>query len=255
MFIRSGGIRRREQTIMITERPLIPEIFNEQDLPVFDREIREFLEEPAGLQYVVEPRITSVEVTMIYEQGSLRSASTPTGPVTTSVKTILTVPLTFIPLRKDITAPDDLEITADVYMEAEARARLNQERTAKKLPAFSNARAAVEDSLYQTDPRVSAKRPLSYFCSGAGSKTAIQAATHYELMIVLQDLGLRVNRPHIRVSSGISEVIDHCRRMKAEKGDFPYPVEGALIRLNSLDLKEKLTRASGHWRGKVVFKF
>jgi len=235
--------------------PTTSEIFNEQDLLVFDEEMRKFLAEPAVLQYVVEPRITAVEVVMIYEKGSLRSASTPTGPVTASVKTILTVPLTFVPLRKENAAPDYLEIRTDVYMETEAFARLNQERTAKNLASFSDPRAAVEDSLLQTDPRISAKRPLNYFCSGTGTRSDFQAATHYELMVALQELGLRVNRPHIRVRNGIHEVIDHCRRLIAERGNFPYPVEGALIRVNSLDLQAKLAHTSGDRRGKVLFKF
>jgi DNA ligase (NAD+) len=234
---------------------VIPEIFNEQELLEFDRETREFLEGPARLQYLVEPRITAVEVAMIYEQGALRSASTQTGPVTTSVKTILTVPLTFVPLRKEIAVPAYLEIRADLYMESEAFARLNEQRAAKNLTPFPDVKAAVEDSLRQTDPRVSAKRPLNYFCSGAGPKTEIQAPTHYKLMLALQDLGLRVNRPHIKVGNGIHEVIDRCQHLRAEKGTLPYPVEGALIRANSLDLQERLSRTSGHWRGKAVFRF
>ena len=233
----------------------ISELFNEQDLLVFDGEIRKFLEEPAVLQYVVEPRLTAVEVVMIYEQGSLRSASTRTGPVTPSVKTILTVPLTFIPLRKESVVPDYLEIRADVYMDTEALARLNQERTGRHLPSFSDSRAAAEDSLSQTDPRISAKRPLNYFCSGTGQKTEFHAATHYDLMVALQELGLRVNRPQIKVVNGIHEVIDHCQRLRAERGNFPYPVEGALIRLNSLVLQAKLAHASGDRNGTVVCKF
>jgi DNA ligase (NAD+) len=240
---------------MELEQQLISELFNEQDLLTFDREIREFLAEPVVLQYVVEPRITAVEVMMIYEKGSLRSASTQTGPVTTSFKTILTVPLTFVPLRKERSVPDYLEIRSDVYMEAEAFACLNQERAKKNLPSFSDPRAAVGDSLLQTDPRVSAKRPLNYFCSGSGKSADLQAATHYELMVSLQELGLRVNRPHIQTVGGIHEVIDHCLRLRAEKGNFPYPVEGALIRINSLDLQARLARASGDRRGTVVFRF
>jgi len=238
-----------------TKQLVILQVFDEQALLGFDKETREFLGEPSGLQYVLEPRITAVEVAVIYEQGSLRSASTQRGPVTTSVKTILTVPLTFVPLRKDMPVPDYLEISADLYMESEALAQLNQQRAAKTLPPFSDPKTAVEDSLHQTDPRVSAKRPLNYFCTGIGSKTEIQALTHYQLMLALQDLGLRVNRPHLKVGNGIREVIEHCNRLKAEKGDFPYPVEGALIRVNSLDLQERLTPASGYQRSKVVFRF
>lgn len=183
------------------------------------------------------------------------SASARTGPVTTSMKTILTVPLTFMPLRREIPIPRSLEITADLYMESEALERLNQQRAARNLPIFFDPKSAVEDSLCQTDPRVSAKRPLNYFCSGTASKTGIQAATHYGVMLALQDLGFRVNRPHLKVGNGVREVLDHCRRLRAEKGDFPYPVEGALIRLDSLDLQARLSRASSHRTSKVVFRF
>jgi DNA ligase (NAD+) len=237
------------------QEQLISELFNEQDLLVSDEEMRKSLAEPAVLQYVVEPRITAVEVVMIYEKGSLRSVSAQRAPVTASVKTILTVPLTFVPLRKERPVPDYLEIMADVYMDSEPFARLNQERTAKNLASFSDPRAAVEDSLLQTDPRISAKRPLNYFCSGARKKPDLQAATYYELMVAVQELGLRVNRRHIKLGNGIHEVIDHCQRLRAEKRTLPYPVEGALIRVNSLDLQAKLTHASGNWRGKVVFRF
>jgi DNA ligase (NAD+) len=239
----------------MSQKHLISEVLNEQDLLTFDEELRQLLKEPGGLQYVVEPKITAVEVVMTYEKGSLRSAATQTGLVTKSIKTILTVPLTFIPLRKERVIPDALEVRADVYMEHAAFARLNQDRIFKHLPVFSDAKAAVEDSLLQTDPRISTKRPLNYFCSDAGNKTGLQAATHYELMIALQELGLRVNRPHLHVSSGMHEAADHCRRLRAEVGNFPYPVEGALIRLNSLDLQARLDRASDNLKGKAVFRF
>ena len=239
----------------MTQEHTVLELFTEKDLLVFDREIRKFLKDPGALKYVVEPRITAVEVVLIYEGGALKSASTRTGPVTTTVKTILTVPLTFIPLRMETPVPTLLEITADVYLEAEALSRLNQEREAKKLPSFSDPRAAVEDCLYQTDPRVSAKRPLNYFCSGTASKMEIQASTHYELMIALQGLGLRVNRPHIKVGDGIHEVTDHCRQLREAKENFPYPVEGARVRVNSLELWERLRRSSENLYGAAVFRF
>jgi DNA ligase (NAD+) len=245
----------REKAMTSTRRKSIPELFNEQDLLLFDRETREFLDAPAEVQYMVEPRIAGVEVVMIYEKGALRSASTRNGPVTMCIKTILTVPLTFVPLRKEIRVPDYLEIRADVYMDTEALVQLNQERTAKHLPSFSNLRAAVEDSLSQTDPRITAKRPLNYFISGTEQKTAFRAATRYELMVALQELGLRVNRPHIQIGNGIGEVIDSCRRLSAEKGNFPYPVEGALVRVNSLDLQGRVAGISGQWRGGVVYRF
>jgi DNA ligase (NAD+) len=96
---------------------------------------------------------------------------------------------------------------------------------------------------------------LNYFCSGTANSADIQAATHYEFMVALQELGLRVNRPNIKVSDGIREVIDQCRRLREEKGNFPYPVEGALIQINSLDLQARLAHTSGNRRGMAAFKF
>ena len=237
------------------QQHLISEVSNEQDLLVFDRELREFPAEPEVLRYVVEPRITAVEVMMVYEKGALRSASTQRGPVMTTVKTILTVPLTFIPLTKERSVPDYLEIRTDVYMETEAFGRLNQERAKKNLPSFSDPGAAVEDSLVQIDPRISTKRPLNYFCSASGKRAGLQAATHYELMIALQELGLRVNRPHMKVQEEIHGVIEYCRGLRTEKKTFPYPIEGVLIRVNSLGLQARLGQGSGDQRGEVVFKF
>lgn len=237
----------------INKKLLISELFNEQDLLDFDRGIRAFLEKPAEVQYAVEPKITGVEVLMSYEKGVFTSASTQKGAVTASVKTILTVPITFVPLRKERPVPDFLEVRADVYMEGEAFAQWNRERRAKGLPPFTDPVAAVEDSLLQADPRVSAKRPLNYFCSGTGTNPELQSPTHYDLMVALQELGLRVNRPHIQLAEGIREAAGQCERLRSEKGSFPYPVEGALIRVNALDLQERLALAPG--RGMAVFKF
>jgi len=237
----------------INENPMISELFTEQDLLTFDCEVRTFLDNSSDVQYVVEPKITGVEVLMIYERGAFKSASTQKAGVTASVKTILTVPMTFTPLRKELLAPRFLEVRTDVYMEGEAFVQLNRERTAKNWPSFAGPRDAVEDSLLQTDPRVSSKRPLNYFCSGTGKNTELQSPTYYELMVALQELGLRVNRPHIKVAHGIQEAAGHCERLRGERGNFPYPVEGARIRVNALDLQARLARAPG--RGMAVFRF
>jgi DNA ligase (NAD+) len=238
-----------------SEQDLIPEVFDEQELFAFDKEMREILEQTGAMQYVVEPGITAVEVVLTYEQGTLRSARAQTGTVTSSIKTILTVPLTFVPLRKETPLPDHIEILADIYMEEAALARLNKERSAKDLPAFPDAREAVQDSLCQTDTRISSKRPMNYFCSGYRKGAWIRSATHYDLMLGLQELGLRVNRPHLRVSKGIHEVMEHCLRLKTEKENFPYPVEGALIRVNSLELQERVRRCTRNQSGSLVFRF
>jgi DNA ligase (NAD+) len=237
------------------QQPVVLEVFDEPELLAFDREMRELLEQTAELQYVVEPRISGVEVGLVYEQGTLKSASDRTGTVTSSIKTVLTVPLTLVPLRKETSVPVFLEIVADFYMEEAALARLNEERKVKNLPAFPDVKTAVEDSLHQTDTRISYKRPVNYFCSGCRKGAANRAATHSELMLGLQELGLRLNRPHLRVGRGIRGAIEQCRRLKAQKGDFPYPVEGALIRLNSLDLQERLSHGSENRPEKVVFRF
>ncbi len=236
--VAEGGVQRHLPMLNL------PKAFTDQDIISFDLRAKKVACNDATL-YTVEPRIAGLAVEMIYEKGNLirafsEGAHSGYGVVTNHIRTVLTVPLTLIQMEEHRPVPELVSVWGIVYIEKQAFADLNQQREAKGLPSFVHPYDAVQDSLRQANPRVAAKRPLNLFCHGAELSGYPQKLSHYDLVLALQQWGLRVNRPHIRPCKGVTEVIRHCHYLKAHEEDFPYELDGAIITLNAFSLQAKM---------------
>lgn len=229
------------------------------DFRAFHARLEKSLGTGGVLEFAVEPHIVGVAVRLRYEGGDLRYASLMEGPgqkdVTANMKTILSVPLTLVPLTGDVPIPQLLEVQAKVYMELKAFEGLNRERARAGLTPFENPRSAALEAICEQDPRATAKRPLEMFCSGTGEVRGLSARTHVEMMIALQVLGLRVNRPHMKGCGGPQEVLEYCRQLDQKRSQFPYPIDGALIQVNDLALRERLGERARGPGWEVVCRF
>jgi len=173
-----------------------------------------------------------------------------------NVKTILTVPLTLVSFMGPNPVPEHLEVMGEVYMEGPVFALLNEERSSKGLPPFANPRQAAVGSLRQLDSRITAKRELNMFCYGIGRLEGEAPATQYDLMVALQQWGLRVNRPYLQVCKNVRETIDYCHHLESIREEFPYDLDGAVIKVNRRDLQADLGATSGipRWALAYIFK-
>jgi len=234
--------------------------FNEKDIRDFDARTKRFLGKDTPLQYTVEPKIDGVAVELVYEDGKLRVASTRGDgdvgeDVTANIKTLLSVPLVLRPLTQNIPIPELTEVRGEVYMEIEAFEALNMQRANKGLPSFANPRNAAAGSLRQLDPRITATRPLDMFCYGTGEIRGLSLETHLEWMIAIQQMGLRVNRPHIKACHDLTEVVDYCHQLEERRDQFPYEIDGAVIKVNRLALQARLGQKSRSPRWAMAYKF
>lgn len=205
---------------------------SEEGIRHFDREIRDFLGLTACPGYAVEPLVAGVRTELLYEKGALSSATLREDrhggeDITRHIKTILTVPLSLSPLDAGMSVPDLLRVWGMVYMENET------------VGCASAPMGRVMDMLLQPDLRLTARQPLNLFCQGVPRPGDVQAKlgvqTHYEMMLVLQGLGLRVNRPHLRVCREIAEVVDYSFRLEDDITRFPYEINGVLVTLNPVE--------------------
>ncbi|MBW2610051.1 MAG: NAD-dependent DNA ligase LigA [Deltaproteobacteria bacterium] len=234
--------------------------FDEKGIRDFDARVRRFLGDDYQCDYVVETKMDGLAVEMVYEKGTLTVASTRGDGlvgenITANIKTILTVPLTIKQSQEQRPIPDLLEVRGEVYMEMEAFRELNRDRLSKDLPSFANPRNAAAGSLRQLNPRVTAKRPLNYFCYGTGEITGRSFDTQKELMITLQQWGFRVNRPHIKGFQNIEDVIEYCHSLEENRQQFPYEIDGAVIKVNPLILQTRLGQKSRSPRWALAYKF
>jgi DNA ligase (NAD+) len=234
--------------------------FQDEDILAFDSRIRRFLGDDSHFDYTVEPKIDGLAVELVFEKGKLTVASTRGDGyvgenVTPNIKTILTIPLMLTRRNKARPIPDLIEVRGEVYMESEAFNKLNRKRAEKDLPAFANPRNAAAGSLRQLDFRVTLQRPLNIFCYGIGRISMPEFSTQHELMMVLNEWGLRINIPHIKICKNISEVIDQCHHLEETRSQFYYEIDGAVIKVNQIDIQKRLGEKTRSPRWALAYKF
>lgn len=239
----------------------LDDCFGEDELRDFNARIKRFLGDVDSIEYTVEPKIDGLAVELVYEKGRLAVASTRGDgyvgeDVTPNVKTILSVPLVLRQKKGGMPVPELLEVRGEVYMEKDSFKKLNKEREEKGLPLFANPRNAAAGSVRQLDPRITAKRPLNMFCYGIGEASNLYSIkTQYKLMLQLQDWGLRINRPYIRLCNSIEEVLDYCVYLERMRDEFPYEIDGAVVKVNSFELQARLGTKTRSPRWAIAYKF
>jgi DNA ligase (NAD+) len=229
--------------------------FTEEDLRAFDRRIHERLERRGDLDYVAEPKLDGLAVSVIYREGLLERAATRgdgvTGEdVTANVRTIRAVPQ-----RLRGQAPPLFEARGEVFMAVAGFERMNQLARERGEKVFVNPRNAAAGSLRQLDPRITAGRPLSAFFYGVGVIEGVPLpAQQSELLELLRAQGLPVS-PETRTVHGLEGCLAYYRRIGERRSSLPYQIDGVVYKLNSRADQERLGFVSRAPRWAIAHKF
>lgn len=250
---RVGGQPREGFTTVRHLSPMmsLANAFDEGELRDFDRRVRQALPgEP--VRYVIEPKIDGLAVSLFYENGLLSRGATrgdgATGEdISENLKTIRSVPLR---LRKPVPA---LEVRGEAYMSKDSFARLNEAREESGEPLFANPRNAAAGTLRQLDPKITASRRLNLFVYGIGYSEGVGPRDHSDVLILLKELGFRVNEFHL--FDGMDEVVKYCLDWQARRFELPYAVDGLVIKVNSLDQQQRLGATMKSPRWAIAYKF
>lgn len=230
--------------------------FTEEDALAFDQRIRDRLNHSDSVEYVVEPKLDGLAVSIRYENGLLVRASTRGDgtigeDITENIRTIHSIPLH---LRgKDY--PQVLEVRGEVYMPKAGFEKLNKEAEKKGEKIFVNPRNAAAGSLRQLDPRITAQRPLAIFCYGVGVVSDKHLPNkHSEILQKLKNWGMVVNT-EIKVVNGIEECMKYYRHINDLRQRLPYEIDGVVYKVNRIDLQDKLGFVSRAPRWALAHKF
>ncbi len=228
--------------------------FSGEEVAEFDERIRRHLSLPGPLEYVAEPKIDGLAVTLEYRDGQLAAGATRgDGRVGEDVtRNLLTV--RDIPRRLSGPAPARLEVRGEVYLPRAAFLLLNQERRQDALPEFANPRNAAAGSLRQLDPSVTARRPLAFLCYGASGADELGAATQFELMARLAGIGFPVSRD-IVLCRGLEELAAYHGRMQQARETLPFDIDGVVYKLNDLARQRTLGATAKTPRWALAHKF
>jgi DNA ligase (NAD+) len=214
---------------------------------------RQGLEDPQ-LEYVVEPKVDGLAISLLYEDGVLvRGATRGDGAVGEDVTQNLRT-MKAIPLRVD-GAPPLLEVRGEVYMPRSAFAKLNEERAAAGEPTFANPRNSAAGSIRQLDPAVAAARPLSMWAYSIGAVEGIELATQREALDWLGEHGFKVNPEIALVAGDLDALVAACRSWEERREALDYEIDGAVVKVNDLATQRRLGVVGREPRGAIAWKF
>lgn len=233
----------------------IDNTYSADELREFDKRVAKTLERSV-YDYVVEPKIDGLAISLRYERGLLVTAATrgdgTTGDdVTANVRTIKAVPLVLVDTDK---VPEIIEVRGEVYMPTKSFIELNRLRIEAGEPPFANPRNAAAGSLKLLDARITAQRNLSFLAYSIGEISEPVAAEHFQLLQKFKKFGLPVN-PNIKKAKDISEVIDICLSWAEKKSKLDYQIDGMVIKVNRLDQHDLLGATGRAPRWCISYKF
>ncbi len=229
---------------------------NEDELRAWEQRIRNLLakeRDTVELEYVTEPKIDGLAISLVYENGRLvRGATRGDGEVgedvTQNLRTIDDVP------KRVEGAPALLEVRGEVYMPRSAFARLNEARAAAGEPTFANPRNSAAGSIRQLDPALAASRPLSIWAYGIGALEGLSFTTHMETLEWLRERGFPIS-PNIEVHQDIEAVVAACRAWEERRDSLDFETDGAVVKVNDIQTMRDLGIVGREPRGAIAWKF
>jgi DNA ligase (NAD+) len=229
--------------------------FTDEDVQAFDRRIHERLNVSGSLQYVAEPKLDGLAVTVIYRNGRFEQAATRGDgvkgeDVTENVRTIRSVPHT---LRGK--APHVLEVRGEVFMRLAGFEKMNQLARERGEKVFVNPRNAAAGSLRQLDPRITATRPLTLFFYALG---VVEGGTvpdrQWAMLQAFKEWGLPIC-PDAGLVEGVEGCLEYYRDMGARRRSLPYQIDGVVYKLDRRADQERLGFVSRAPRWAIAHKF
>ncbi|KEA50135.1 NAD-dependent DNA ligase LigA [Mangrovibacter sp. MFB070] len=231
-------------------------VFDEESFLAFNKRIRDRLSDTQDVVYCCELKLDGLAVSLLYENGVLVQAATrgdgTTGEnITANVKTIRAIPLR---LQGD-NIPARVEVRGEVFLPQAGFEKINDEARRTGGKVFANPRNAAAGSLRQLDSRITAKRPLTFFCYGVGVLEGGELpASHMARLQQFKAWGLPVS-DRIRLCDSPEAVLAFYRHVEEIRPHLGFDIDGVVIKVDSLAQQEQLGFVARAPRWAVAFKF
>jgi DNA ligase (NAD+) len=223
--------------------------FNEGDLKDFDQRVRQDVNQ---VTYVCELKIDGLAVSLQYEnglfvKGATRGDGNVGEDITHNLKTIKAIPLR-------LSEPISIEARGEAFMPKASFEKVNEIREKNGEELFANPRNAAAGSLRQLDPKIVAKRDLSFFVYGFPTAEEFSIQKHSEALDYLQELGFKTNT-YRKICTSVEEIIAYIEEWKEKRPSLPYEIDGIVIKVDEYSTQKKLGSTAKVPRWAIAYKF
>lgn len=227
-----------------------------QDVFSFD-EVRSFVETVTksvdAPQFVVEPKIDGLSVSLEYHDGEFVIGSTRGDgfvgeDVTKNLMTVRSIPVV---LKEKLPL---IEVRGETYMPRDVFLKLVKEQEENDEQPFKNPRNAAAGSLRQKDPKIAAKRDLDIFVFNVQQIEGKELSSHKQSLDFIKELGFKVIPGYVRVSTA-DEIIARIQEIGEQRFDLPYDIDGVVIKVDDFRQRELLGSTAKVPKWAVAYKF
>ena len=227
----------------------LQDVFSLDELDEF---LEKIIQQYPGTKFSVEPKIDGLSVALEYVDGRfVRGATRGDGmvgeDVTENLKTIRSIPMQLTG------APARLIVRGEVFMPKKSFAALNERQEAEGKPLFANPRNAAAGSLRQLDPKIAASRGLDVYIFNIQLAEGLEFATHQQSLEFLKNLRFKVI-PYELLDT-IAGINDHVLAINEHREDLSCDIDGAVIKVNDLSLRERLGATAKFPRWAAAYKY
>ena len=248
-----GTAKRTAGTLVHHDVPMLSlqDVFSREEIEAFVRDIEARMENPV---FVVEEKIDGLSLALRYENGMLSRAITRGDgvvqgeDVTENAKVIKDV------VQKLKEPLPYFEVSGEVYMTKAAFEAVNERRQLLGLKLFANPRNCAAGTLRQLDSRITRERGLSLFVFNLQAVRGKEFQTHVEAYDFMKRQGIKVIHAY-HVCRTAEEVWDAIEQIGASRGDLPYDIDGAVVKLNDFSQRESLGATSKAPRWAIAYKY
>ncbi|MBE6884879.1 MAG: NAD-dependent DNA ligase LigA [Ruminococcaceae bacterium] len=228
----------------------LQDVFSMDELKDFYRRTTDAVGE---VDYIVEPKIDGLSVSLEYRDGVFVRGSTrgdgDTGEdVTENLRTIAAIPLS---LKEK---PAYLEVRGEVYMPQSSFDQVVERQEIAGEKPFKNPRNAAAGSLRQKDPKITASRKLSIFVFNIQQVEGEQLSSHSQSLDYLKRLGFKVIPSYTRCKNG-EELQAEIEKIGENRGRYGFDIDGAVVKIDDFALREALGSTAKYPRWAVAFKY
>lgn len=223
--------------------------FSFEELEAFDKRVTDAVGKTA---YSVEPKIDGLSVSLEYSEGKFVRGSTrgdgETGEdVTANLLTVDAIP-------KEIPFDGELEVRGEVYMSRESfEALVKRQELLGEQPA-KNPRNAAAGSLRQKNSKITAERKLDIFIFNVQRINGKELSSHIESLDFLKSLGFSV-LPTYKSCDSMDEVIEEIRRIGDSRGDLPFDIDGAVVKVDTFALRDEMGSTAKYPKWAIAYKY
>lgn len=249
---RVGGVPLSQFEQVQHQVPLesLSDVFSYEELFAFGERMDGLL--PEAHDYVVEPKIDGLSMSLEYENGVfVRGATRGDGQigenVTENLRTVRSLPL------RIENAPERLIVRGEVYMAKSVFEHQNLRRQERGEALLANPRNAAAGSMRQLDPKVAAERCLDIICFNMQYSSEGEYSTHAQTLDAMREMGFPV--VEYRRFDKIQDCVERITWLGENRDSLPYDMDGAVIKINSLGQRQRLGSTAKAPRWAVAFKY